>query len=72
MNIEFAKMDINESQKNDIEATRRLFDDLLNVLNLMITEGRYLSVVKTKLEEACFLLTKVFVYVNNWYQAEVY
>jgi hypothetical protein len=61
MNIEFAKTDLNDDQKSNIEVTRHLFNELLENIKPYMGEGRYLSVVKTKLEEACFLLIKAFV-----------
>lgn len=57
---EFATWPIEGNAFQNAEAIRTAFDGLLNTITPMIAKGneRYLSVVKTKLEEACFFAIK--------------
>lgn len=58
MNKEFKKYIPTEDGKKGLDAIPKLFDKLLNDLELMLPDSREFSIVKTKLEEACFYANK--------------
>lgn len=65
-NPEFAVYMLNEEGKNQARAIQDAFDSCLNTLELVCIEGRSLSIVKTKLEEACFFAKKAMaINLNN-------
>ena len=49
---------LNEQGQGQARNIGRLFDETLNALVIMGVDGRYLSLVTTKLEEACFFAKK--------------
>lgn len=55
---EFAVHKLNERGMKEAEAIRMTFDVCLTTLNQICGPGRELSIVKTKLEEACFFAKK--------------
>lgn len=59
-NSEFAVHKLNEEGFKKANAIRDYFDNILNILASegMCIEGREFSIVKTKLEEACFFAKK--------------
>lgn len=57
-NPEFAVHMLNEAGKANAHDLRDAFDDLLNRLEQLCNPGREFSIVKTKLEEACFFAKK--------------
>ena len=57
-NKEFQVHILNDSGITTAKLIAALFDDLLEALKSNISEGRELSIVKTKLEEACFFAKK--------------
>ena len=58
MNKEFEVHMLNEDGKNKAKNIAILFDDLVNHLGLHIFDSSYMSIVKNKLEEACFFAKK--------------
>lgn len=59
MNKEFAVHKVNEVGMAKAQAVAQAFDELLNKLTpLMTGDGRYVALVKTKLEEAAFFAKK--------------
>lgn len=58
MRPEFEVHMLNESGKEKSRSIAMAFDILLNNLENDMKEGRYLSIVKSKLEEACFYAKK--------------
>ena len=58
MNVEFRVHHLNENGLKRAQVLAVEFDELLNYIYLVIPPGRYLSIVKTKLEEACFFAKK--------------
>ncbi|HEX2617651.1 MAG TPA: hypothetical protein VHL57_08920 [Flavobacteriales bacterium] len=55
---EFSVHMLNEQGKRIARDMAEDFDELLTRLKLVVPPGRYLSVVQTKLEEACFFAKK--------------
>ena len=58
MNKEFKVHRLNESGMTQAKQLAGNFDVLLESLKGFIPEGRYLAIVRTKLEEACFFAKK--------------
>lgn len=58
MHIEFRVHRLNEKGLAKAQKLANDFDHLLNELEQDIPPGRYLAIVKTKLEEACFFAKK--------------
>lgn len=58
MNKEFEVHMLNERGKKHAKRIAEMFDDLLDGLNVYMGESRYSSIVRTKLEEACFFAKK--------------
>ena len=58
MNKEFTFHLLNETGKAKAEQIADTFDDALNQLLMLVPAGRELSLVRTKLEEACFFAKK--------------
>lgn len=58
MKPEFAVHMLNEDGKLKAGIIADAFSELLNVLEAQCMAGRELSIVKTKLEEACFFAKK--------------
>ena len=61
MNTENKEFEVHLLNDEGIFRARKIaiyFDDLLNFLKEIIPESRELSIVKTKLEEACFFAKK--------------
>lgn len=58
MNPEFAVHMLNEEGKHKAKIIQMTFDNCLNTLEQVCTDGRHLNIVKTKLEEACFFAKK--------------
>lgn len=58
MNKEFAVHILNPPGKEKAQAIAAAFDSCLEQLKTMCPDGRNLSIVKTKLEEACFFAKK--------------
>jgi hypothetical protein len=58
MRMEFSVHKLNPSGLERALQIAEAFDQLLGELTLLVSEGRYLSIVKTKLEEACFFAKK--------------
>ncbi len=61
MNKEFQVHVLNEDGKLRATAIAGAFDRCLNELKSCCPEGREFSIVKTKLEEACFFAKKAMV-----------
>ncbi len=57
-NSEFKVHKLNENGLENARVIAGAFDDLLHALRVIIPEGRELSIVRTKLEEACFFAKK--------------
>lgn len=57
-NPEFKSYKLNDSGVDDCHEVAVLFDQLLNDLVSVCEPGREFSIVKTKLEEACFFAKK--------------
>lgn len=58
MNPEFAVHILNEQGVEKAKAIAGIFDTALNALKEHCLQGREFSLVKTKLEEACFFAKK--------------
>lgn len=58
MRNEFAVHMLNEEGKEKAKKIAQGFDDLMEGLELLCMSGRELSIVRTKLEEACFFAKK--------------
>ena len=58
MNPEFEVHMLSESGIEKARHIAAVFDKALNELKTLCPEGRHLSIVKTKLEEACFMAKK--------------
>lgn len=58
MNPEFKVHRLNEEGLQNAEELASSFDSLLETVKRFVPAGRYLAVVKTKLEEACFFAKK--------------
>lgn len=58
MNKEFEVHKLNDSGIEKATNIAELFDGVLNALSQILPAGRELSIVKTKLEEACFFAKK--------------
>lgn len=58
LNPEFQTHLLNDEGIKKAVHIGNVFDALLQDLKLAIPEGRYLSIVSTKLEEACFFAKK--------------
>jgi len=58
MNALFQVHMLNEQGKNKARAIASAFDRLVDTLLTCCPEGREFSIVKTKLEEACFYAKK--------------
>lgn len=56
---------LNDNGKQKALAIAAAFDKLLNELQLMVPEGRHMSIVKTHLEEACFSANKAIANVKE-------
>jgi len=62
----FAVHMLNEEGKRKAGVIAYSFDNLLSILEANCTEGREFSLVKTKLEEACFYAKKsMAINLNN-------
>lgn len=57
-NPEFAVHMLNDNGKEKAKRIQELFDRCLNGLQDVCMDGRHLSIVKTKMEEACFFAKK--------------
>lgn len=57
-NAEFAVHKLNEAGVAKANEIREIFDSTLNQLKPLCMNGREFSIVKTKLEEACFFAKK--------------
>jgi len=55
---EFSVHILNEQGRKTASDMAEDFDTLLERLTMVVPPGRYLSIVKTKLEEACFFAKK--------------
>jgi hypothetical protein len=58
MNKEFQVHILNEDGITKAKKLVEYFDNLLDILKGLCPEGREFSIVKTKLEEACFFAKK--------------
>jgi len=58
MNVEFKVHRLTEKGLAKAQRLAENFDRLLTELQADIPNGRYLAIVKTKLEEACFFAKK--------------
>lgn len=58
VNAEFQVHKLNDEGMRKAIAIADAFDDLMEDLKALMPEGRALSIVKTKLEEACFFAKK--------------
>lgn len=58
MHTEFKVHILNPAGIEKAKALAVQFDDFLTELEKVIPQGRYLSIVKTKLEESCFFAKK--------------
>lgn len=58
MNKEFEVHMLNDTGKEKSKAIAEAFDKCLNELTVLCPPGRELSIVRTKLEEACFFAKK--------------
>ena len=58
MNNEFKVHKLDDEGLIHMKEIAESFNNLLNGLENIKLEGRYLSIVKTKLEEACFFAKK--------------
>lgn len=58
MNSEFSTQQLNEKGIERVKAVKEKFNELLEYLKNDTLPGRGLSVVRTKLEEACFFAVK--------------
>lgn len=57
-NPEFTVHMLNDQGKKNAHDIQAAFDNCLNTLKTICEDGRYLSLVKTKLEEASFFAKK--------------
>ena len=64
MNPEFAVHVLSDDGLTKAADIASEFDALLDELKDILPEGRYLSIVKTKLEEACFFAKKAVAEAN--------
>lgn len=64
MNKEFSSTKVTKEGVEKINKTREIFDSALEQLKAICPEGRELSLVKTKLEEASFFAIKAVSYGN--------
>jgi hypothetical protein len=55
---EFATHKLNDVGFKNAELIKKAFNDLLSQLEIFCVSGRQFSIVKTKLEEACFFAKK--------------
>ena len=58
MNKEFTTQSLNEKGIEVVNGVRGLFNELLNELEQYCPPSREFSIVRTKLEEACFFAVK--------------
>lgn len=58
LNKEFKVYKLNDEGIDKAVEIAVVFDNLLNQLEMLCSEGREFSIVKTKLEEACFFAKK--------------
>ena len=58
MNVEFKVHRLNEGGLGKAQQLAENFDSLLTYVASVVPQGRYLAIVKTKLEEACFFAKK--------------
>jgi len=60
VNMKFAydSFPVTEAQVQDIKQIRETFSSLTDLLTEIVPNGRYLSIVNTKLEEACMFAIK--------------
>lgn len=65
INKEFISFIISHDKFLELEDIRFLYDDLLEKLKIILPDDRYLSIIKTKLEEACFFSVKSFCHINK-------
>jgi hypothetical protein len=64
MNKEFSTTKVTPEGVQKINRSREVFDVALEELKILCPEGRELSLVKTKLEEASFFAVKAISYAN--------
>lgn len=64
MNKEFSTTKVTPEGVQKINQSRAIFDKTLDELKTICPEGRELSLVKTKLEEASFFAVKAISYAN--------
>lgn len=58
MHQEFTVHKLNESGLENAHQVALIFDEALDKLEAFVPETRYLALVRTKLEEACFFAKK--------------
>lgn len=68
---QFAVHKLNDEGFRKANLIRDSFDNLLSILEKACIDGRELSIVKTKLEEACFFAKKAMAINLNNQQLEV-
>ncbi len=64
MNNEFEVHILTEDGIRKAKEIATVFDDALNLLKIVCPDGREFSIVKTKLEEACFFAKKSMASAN--------
>jgi hypothetical protein len=62
---QFAVHMLTEEGKKHAKEIAEAFDACLTRLEVVCPDGRHMSVVKTKLEEACFFAKKAMAEVNS-------
>ncbi len=60
----FTSVQTTDTQQKAIQDIRTAFNDLLEKVTIHTTNGRYLSLVTTKLEEACMFAVKGITHTN--------
>ena len=64
MNKEFEVHILTDNGIGKAKEIAAVFDEALNLLKIICPEGREFSIVKTKLEEACFFAKKSMASAN--------
>ena len=65
MRPEFEVHMLNDNGKVEAKIIADAFNELLDKLVNCVPEGRYLAIVRTKLEEACFYAKKGMATINS-------